>query len=143
MILDSKQEFFDATNVYANSSAAVYSTDSTPSLYVDFGPLYKSMVSGIGMKLYIKMTTAATGAGGCLMNFVLQTDDNAAFSSPTTIAQTGATAVATFALGYEVLLPDIPSHKMERYCRLGVLTTVANGATGACDACLLIDKQTN
>lgn len=138
MILDSTNEFSDAQGI----NAVVSTLNSTK--YVDFGPLYKSIVSGAGMKLYCKIHTAVTGGGSSTVNFQIQTADNSAFSSgEVVIAATGAIAVATLVAGYEILLPNIPTHKMKRYCRLRYVIGGDTTTAGAVDACLLIDKQTN
>jgi hypothetical protein len=61
--------------------------------------------SGIALdraRLFIQITDAVTSAGASTTQFVLEKDDNAAFSSPTTVKDSGALAKATLVDNYVV-----------------------------------------
>lgn len=57
-------------------------------------------------------------AGGTSVAVQIQTDDNPAFSSPTTVAATAAIPIATLKAGYRFALSDFPVGASERYVRL-------------------------
>jgi len=74
--------------------------------------------------LQIRVDTAATASGSATVTFALQTDDDEAFGSATTLWTSTAIGKATLAAGYNVVRMRLPLG-VERYVR--VYYTVATG----------------
>lgn len=72
-------------------------------------------------------------AGGTSVQVQIQTDDNAAFSSPTVVGQTAAIPVADLKAGYRFALGDFPVGTAERFVRLNyvVVGTMTAGTITA------------
>ena len=116
----------DKSLEFANGQAVTASADATND--IDLGPIAAGNAArdiGAGEDLYLNIytTEAATAAGAATVNFVLKTDDNSAFSSATTLYDSGAIGKATLALGYVIQVP-IP-RGCEKFLRLSYV--VATG----------------
>lgn len=72
-------------------------------------------------------------AGGTSLAVQVQTDDNAGFTSPTTVGQTAAVPVADLKAGYRFSLGDFPINTAERFVRLNyvVVGTMTAGTITA------------
>lgn len=68
-----------------------------------------------GQKYLVVTSKAAPGGTSPTIAISIETDDNASFSSATTIAATGTLAAAAFALGTRVVVPF--PYANERYIR--------------------------
>jgi hypothetical protein len=136
MILDSRNEFADATGCFANASTIRVGNQ------IDLGDAAVNPGRGQQMYLVIQVTTAA--AGGTSINLQLASDDAADVAvdgSASIHWQTGAVAVADFTLGrtWVVALPQ-GSPEYEQY--LGILAVNAgNNTAGAINAFLTWDPQ--
>jgi hypothetical protein len=67
--------------------------------------------------------------GGGTLQVTVQSDDNSAFSSPGTVAQTAAIAAAALGLGARVLIPIPPDLGTERFTRLNYTLVTMTGIT--------------
>ena len=123
MYVDAQIQFSDAQAVTASAASTnVYDAGSARDL-------------GVGEELYLvsQLQTAMTDAGSdSTVTVTIETDDNEAFSSATTI-QTVGTFPATSAAGTRFVARLQPDAGYERYIR--VQYTVANGdlTTGSFD----------
>ena len=74
---------------------------------------------GKGGRVPISIAVTEAFAGLTTLTIALQVDDNAAFSSPKTVASSGAIPVAALVAGYRPSFPDhVPEGADERYMRL-------------------------
>jgi len=85
---------------------------------------------GVGedMELVVVITTALVGAGTVAV--IIQTDDNAAFSSPVT-AQTIGTFAAASAAGTKMSAKIQPNAIVERYMRVAYTSGVLTGGAAS------------
>lgn len=120
MLLDTLNEFSDA-----QAETTVAAHDSTN--IVDLGA---DSNQAIGHELYLNIIveTAVTSAGAATVQFQLLTDDNAAFSSASTLWDSGAIGKATLVDGYQVCRIRVPKGA-ERY--LKVVYTIGTAALTA------------
>lgn len=132
----------DALNIF--DDAAEHLTTEASDSYID---LEAAGDLGTGENLYLvaRVVTAMTDAGSdSTMTLTIETDDNSAFSSASSV-QTIGTFAAASAVGTELVARIAPGAVVERYMR--VKYTVANGdlTTGNFDVFLTkdIDKVTN
>lgn len=111
----------DTLNEFSDSQAVTASAASTN--VIDLGAA-RNQAIGEELYLHIKCVEDATAAGAATVTFALQVDDNASFSSASTIYTTAAIGKATLVDGYEVVRVRVPKGT-ERYMR--VYYTVATG----------------
>lgn len=91
-----------------------------------------------GGQLLVQVTE--TFAGGTSMKVTLQSDDDEAFGSPTTVVESAAVVTASLVQGYQYKLALPPIN--EQYLRL-VYTVVGTMSAGMVMAGIVLDKQTN
>lgn len=121
MILDKDLAFSEAQTIPTGATTA--STN-----YVDLGAV-RDIGTGEDMEFVVLITTALAGAGTVAV--VVQTDDNSAFSSPTT-AQTLGTFAAASPAGTKITAKVQPEAIVERYVRLAFTSGVLSaGAASA------------
>lgn len=130
--------YVDAQNLFSDAQA-ITATAASDNL-IDFG---SARDIAVGRELYVVIIvdTAFTDAGSdSTVAVTIETDDNAAFSSATTI-QTIGTFAALSAAGTRLIARLQPEAGWEQYVRLQY--TVANGnlTTGALTAFLALDIQ--
>ncbi len=113
-IFDQQLVFSDDQAVTSTAASTNVIDQGAPN---DLGPGEELWVYGV-------VTTTATAAGAATVTFALQTDDNDAFSSATTLWTSAAIGKATLVDGYEFVKLRIP-HGTEQYLRLNY--TVASG----------------
>ena len=132
MIIDRFNEFSDAQAVTA-SAASTNVVDLKAGGRIEGKPHY----------LHIKVNTSVTADGAGTVTFALQTDDDEAFGSATTLWTSAAIGKATLVAGYEVIRLAITGLPLERYVR--VYYTVGTGplTAGKFDAFLSADGDTN
>jgi hypothetical protein len=97
-------------------------------------------LAGAELYLEILVKEAVAAVGAATVTFSIETDDNASFSSPTTMLATAAIAKATLVAGYVALKVKLPIGT-EQYLR--VYYTVATGplTAGKFDAFLVADVE--
>lgn len=93
--------------------------------------------------LHIQIPVGVTAAGAATVTFALQTDNDEAFGSPTTLWTSAAIGKEALAAGTRVIRLALNGMPLERYLR--VYYTVATGplTAGAIDAFLSADGDTN
>jgi len=135
MLLDSRNEFADATNCFADAATILVGDQ------IDLGEDAVNPGRGQPIYLVIQVTTAATG--GTSINLQLASDAAASVAvdgSATVHWQTGAIAVADFTLGRQWIVALPQGTDYERY--LGILAVNAGTVTaGAVNAFLTWDPQ--
>lgn len=89
-------------------------------------------------ELFVQVTTAF--AGGTSLKVTLQSDDDVAFGSATTVLESAAVATATLVLGYQFRFSTLPRIN-EQYLRLNY-TVVGTMSAGKVMAGLILDRQT-
>lgn len=121
----------DKLTMFSDDQAVTVTAASTS--YLDQLAAGNALEPGIWLDVRVK--TTFTAGGSATMTIALQTDDNASFSSATTLWQETTVAVASLVAGkkYRVKVPI----GAERYLRM--YYTVATGpmTAGAIDAALV------
>lgn len=129
----------DKENLLSEDQAVTATANSAGT--IDLGGANKG--EGQVKELLVQVTEAFSAAGAGTLTVALETDDNAAFASATTVLTTAAISKTTLAVGYQIpgfgRLPD----NLERYIRL--VFTVATGpmTAGKITAGLTPSRQTN
>lgn len=138
MLLDKEAQFSNRQVITASAA----STD-----YINLQPTGRRAHSGaaiardLGLSdvpLLVQITDAFTG--GTSVQVSVQTDDNAAFSSPTTVIQTAAIPVADLKAGYQFPLDQFPVGVREQYVRL-YYTVVGTPTAGTITASAVAGVQ--
>lgn len=128
---------YDKLNTFGTDQAVTTTAASTD--IIDLGAA-RDMGNGEPLELVILVTQNVTAAGAATVTFALETDDNAGFSSPVVLANSGAIGKALLTAGAEVLRVKVPLDA-ERYLRTNY--TVATGplTAGTFTAFLAHDRQ--
>ena len=128
---------YDKLNTFGTDQVVTTTAASTD--IVDLGAA-RDIGNGEPLELVILVTQSVTAAGAATVTFTLETDDNAAFSSPVVLANSGAIGKAALGAGTEVLRVKVPLDA-ERYLRTNY--TVATGplTAGTFTAFLAHDRQ--
>lgn len=116
---------YDTQNLFSDNQAITADAASTNIIDLAQGQL-KEVAFGTPIPLRIQVTESFTGA--TTVEIKVQTDDNVSFSSPTTLATTGAIANNTLKAGYVAPINFVPRGN-ERYMRLYYDVTVGSGAS--------------
>lgn len=114
----------DAQNQYSDAQAIVADARSTNN--IDHG---SDRNIGLGEPLAVHIVVDVAAAGGGTLEIQLRTDDNAAFSSATVVARTGALAAADLYAGRVIVLNVPPGTDMERFSELYFDVTTMTGIT--------------
>ena len=132
MIIDRFNEFSDAQAVTV-TAASTNVVDLLAGGRIEGKPYYA----------HIKVNTTVTADGAATVTFALQTDDDEAFGSATTLYTTAAIGKATLVAGYEVVRLSLNGLPLERYVR-GYYTVATGPLTaGKFDFFLSADGDTN
>lgn len=130
----------DAQNLFSDAQAVTAAAGSTNVL--DLGPLQGLVRDiGVGQDIYLVslVKAAFTDAGSdSTLAVTIETDDNAAFSSPALAVQTVGTFGALSAIGTRLVVKLQPEAILQRYMR--VFYTPANGnlTTGSVSTFLVL-----
>lgn len=116
---------YDLENIFSNNQTITADAASTNVLKLASGRI-KEVAFGTPIPLRIQVTEAFTGATS--VEIKVQTDDNEAFSSPTTLATTGAITGTDLKAGYVAPINYIPKGN-EGYLRLYYDVTVGSGGS--------------
>ncbi len=108
---------FDSTFLFSDGQAITATANSTN--VVDLG-VVRDIGKGVPVPIVIQVTEDFDEL--TTLTATIQTDDNEGFSSPSTIATSGAIAAADLVAGYQFPLQYMPLHT-QRYLR--VVYTVA------------------
>jgi len=131
MILDKELMMSDAQDLGALSDATIVSTN-----YIDLG---NAGNANKGTRLRVDVGEAF--ADGTSVNIILQSDDNAAFASATTLYQTGAVVTASLTAYSNQVDIELP-RGCEQYVRMAY-TGVGTFTAGKVTASLLMDTPMN
>tara|TARA_Y100000310_G_C20593202_1_gene769173 strand:- start:847 stop:1260 length:414 start_codon:yes stop_codon:yes gene_type:complete len=123
----------DVENLYSDDQALTTTADSTN--VIDLGAAERG--PGNPLRIDILVTLALTG--GTDVTIDLETDDNASFTSLSTIGSTQTIAAATLVAGYRFSIQFVPS-AMERYSRLEY-TITGTFSAGTVTAGIVFDVQ--
>lgn len=131
---------FDKQNLFSEDQAVTVTANS--SNVIDLGN-DSSKVQALNSKGELEVVAQVTTAfaGGTSLKVSLQSDDDEAFGSPTTVLETAAIALADLDAGYNFKLGKLPDIN-EQYLRL-VYTVVGTMSGGKVFAGLNLDRQTN
>ena len=102
------------------SNAQAITADAGSTNQIDLSPRASGIVRDIGPGKPIPLLVQVVEAFNNLTSIVvsIQTDEDSAFGSPTTVASTGAIPLASLVAGYQFNLNYIPRDTQERYMRL-------------------------
>ena len=102
------------------SNAQAITADAGSTNQIDLSPRASGIVRDIGPGKPIPLLVQVVEAFNNLTSIVvsIQTDEDSAFGSPTTVASTGAIPLASLVAGYQFNLDYIPRDTQERYMRL-------------------------
>ena len=126
MIIDKNLLFSDA-----QAETTVAAHDSTN--YIDIA------VAGDANKelyLVVSVNTTCTSTGSATVQLKMLTDSTTGWSSPVTVFDSGAIAVASLVAGYKICEVRIPKGKLERYTKLTYTIATAALSAGKFDAFL-------
>lgn len=98
---------------------------------------------GVTDKIPLAIQVVANFATLTSLTVSVETDDNEAFSSATTVATTPAIPVAQLVAGYQFTIDDIPFRTRERYVRLRYTVGGSNATAGAITAGVVTALQRN
>lgn len=130
--------------VAAHASTNVYDLGATGTPWLSSTALDRDIALGNPMPILIKVDTTFTSGGSATLTVAIQTDDNAGFSSATSLWTSSAIAVASLVRGLEIFSGYINTNwALERYLR--VLYTVGTAAmtAGLLTASIGVPNQTN
>lgn len=124
----------DAQNLFSDDQAITATAVSEN--VIDLG----SDGAGPGEPLELLAQVTEDFATLTSLNVEIQTDDNSAFSSPTTVGSTGAVAAADLVAGYQFRVRALP-HGLQRYVRLNYVVAGTNATAGKVVSGIVFDKQ--
>ena len=114
----------DKQNLFSDDQAIT--ADAASTNVIKMAGTIKEVANGTPIPLLIQVTEGFTGATS--IEIKVQTDDNAAFSSPTTVATTGAIGSSSLVAGYVAAINYVPKGN-EGYMRLYYDVTVGSGGS--------------
>jgi len=132
----------DRTGLFSDGQAITATAASTN--LVDLGPIGSGVTRDIGHGTEIPLAVSVTESFNNLTSLTIsvETDDNAAFSSATTVFTSPAYTLAQVAAGAKYLLPDaIPAGTAERYVRLKYTVAGTAPTTGKITAGVAASRQ--
>ena len=130
----------DKQNLMSDDQALTASVASTN--VIDLGDdtsKVKALNEKGDLEVFAQVTTAFSG--GTSVKATLQSDDDEAFGSPTTLIETAAIAVADLVAGYGFRFKGLPEIN-ERYLRM-YFTVVGTPTAGKVTAGLALQRQTS
>ena len=127
---------FDKTNLFSDDQAITATAVSTN--VIDLGatgtpklrnatPLQRNISKGTPIPILVQVTEAFNTLTS--LAIAIQTDDNEAFSSPTTV-YSESIVLANLTLGARVAIDWLPKNIKERYVRLNYTVTGTNPTLG-------------
>ena len=101
-----------------------------------------SQDAGAGRKIPLRIQVTTAFATLTSLKVAVQTDDDSAFGSPTTVLETEAIPVASLVAGYVFNIDEIPLKTNERYVRLYYTVAGSNATAGKIFAGINLGNQT-
>jgi hypothetical protein len=143
MIMDRSALFSDQQAITADAASTnLIDTGARGTVYGAASPIVRDL--GPGTRVPLVVTVTETFNNLTSMAILVQTDDNAAFSSPKTVFTSPTYTLAQLATGAEYLLPEwFPVGTNERYVRLFYDITGTAPTTGKITAGAVAARQTN
>lgn len=143
MIVDNTLVLSDSQAVTATAgSTNVIDLGAPGTAYGGVAALTYDIGKGTDIEIVVEVTEAFATLTSLTVS--LETDDNAAFSSPATVASGPAIAAASLTLGYVFNYPArIPVGTNERYMRLKYTVAGSNATAGKIFAGIVAKRQTN
>lgn len=118
---------YDLETLFSDDQAITADAASTNVVKMSGGK-FKEVSFGTPMPLRIQCTETFTGTSVTSVEIKVQTDDNESFSSPTTLATTGAVPAASLVAGYVAPINFVPKGN-EGYMRLYYDVTLGDGGS--------------
>jgi hypothetical protein len=142
MILDKQSLLSDAQAITATAASTnVIDLGAAGTVYGAAAALPRDL--GKGCKVPLLLQVVETFATLTSLTIDVQVDDNAAFSSPKTVATTGAIAAANLTAGKQFSIDAFPRGTDERYVRLNYTVGGSNATAGKITAGAVPGIQTN
>lgn len=143
MIMDRSALFSDQQAITADAASTnLIDTGARGTVFGASSPIVRDL--GPGTRVPLVVTVTETFNNLTSMVITVQTDDNAAFSSPKTVFTSPTYTLAQLATGAEYLLPEwFPVGTNERYVRLFYDITGTAPTTGKITAGAVAARQTN
>lgn len=132
----------DRTGLFSDGQAITATAASTN--LIDLGPIGAGMTREVGFGTVVPLAIAVTQSFNNLTSLTIsvETDDNAAFATPTTVYTSPAYTLAQVASGAKYLLPDaLPAGTSERYVRLKYTVAGTAPTTGKITAGVAAARQ--
>lgn len=141
MIMDRTLLFSDGQAITATAASTnVIDLGATGTVYGASSPIVREI--GFGTEAELVVAATQTFNNLTSLTISLETDDNAAFSSATTVWTSPAYTLAQLAAGAKYLLPDsIPAGVNERYLRLKYTVAGTAPTTGKITAGVVAGRQ--
>lgn len=143
MIMDATLLFSNAQAITADTASTnIIDLGATGTAYGAAAALVRDVGKGLDVPLLVTVTETFNNLTS--LEVLIQTDDNSAFSTPTTVYRSPVYALADLVLGKKYLLPDsFPVDTNERYVRLYYDITGTAPTTGKITAGAVMARQTN
>lgn len=141
MIMDRTLLFSDGQAITATAASTnVVDLGATGTVYGASAPLVRDIGNGRDVDLFVGVTQSFNNLTSLTIS--IETDDNAAFSSATTVFTSPAYSLAQLATGAKYLLPDtLPVGTNERYVRLKYTVAGTAPTTGKITAGVVDGRQ--
>lgn len=127
----------DHENLFSDEQA-VTATAASENI-IDLGT-DRDIGNGEPLEVLVSVGETFTAAGAATLTVSLQTDDNASFSSPTTLVSSPALALAELDAGSQVFRYRVP-YGTERYLRLNYAVGTGPMTAGNVTSGLILDRQ--
>lgn len=129
---------FDSTNKFSSEQAVTATAASTN--VIDLGVSGRDI--GVGEHIPVWIGVDVDFAGLTSLQVTVQTDDDEAFGTASSVISSPAIAVADLKAGYQFSIQDIPKNVLGRYIRLSYVV-VGTGTAGTLTAGVTMGNQTN
>lgn len=142
MIMDRTLLFSDGQAITATAASTnVVDLGATGTVYGASSPMVRDIGGGAKVPLYVGVTQSFNNLTS--LTITIETDDNAGFSSATTVWTSPAYTLAQLATGAKYLLPDVlPMGTNERYVRLKYTVAGTAPTLGKITAGVVDGRQT-
>jgi hypothetical protein len=141
MIGDRTLLFSDGQSITATTvSTNVVDLGATGTIYGASAPIVRDIGNGTDVDLAVSVTQSFNNLTSLTIS--IEVDDNAAFTSATTVFTSPAYTLAQMATGAKYLLPDsLPAGTNERYVRLRYTVAGTAPTTGKITAVVVAGRQ--
>ena len=131
---------FDKESLFSNNQAVTATAASENVIDLGADNALVNSPNEKDVEVFCQVTTAFTTLTDLTVS--LQSDNDVAFGSPTTLLTTAAIGVATLVAGYKFAIGMLPKNLTERYIRLYYTVGGSNAVAGKIMAGLVLDVQT-